>query len=328
MSPCVRVATVCQNGQFYPTIQENRQYVLNLLDLALVLQPDLVCLPETFTTAGVSEAADGGLESVPGLTVEAVAERARKHGCYVICPIKTCRQGQGWNSAIVLGRQGEVLGIYDKAHPVTTAADYTVMEHGLTPGAAAPPVFDLDFGRVGIQICFDAGFPESWQELADRGVRLVVWPSAYNGGFSLQAYAYLHHIYVVSAVQADSSRIINPLGQVLAHTDSRLNVVYQDINLDFCVCHYDFNYSIPDLLMAHYGERVAIYSDRDSGHFLVEPRGEGLTVAQLQREWGFESSGQYHQRHRQAYAALREGRPAEPQLAAHGARPQYARWSR
>ena len=271
----IRVATVCQNGQYYPTVEQNRDHVLDLLDLALTQKPDIVCLPETFTTVNVDGTAEDLAETVPGPTTNLVAQRAKANGCYIICPIKTAREGRFWNSAIILDRQGQVAGIYDKTQPVTNSVDYTVMENGLTPGGE-PPVFDLEFGggriaRIGIQICFDAGFPESWQVLADKGARLIFWPSAYNGGFPLQVYAYLHHVYVVSSVRPDKSRIVDPLGKILAITDQRLNVITQDINLDFCVSHYDFNHSIPEKIMHKYGDRVTIRSDRDSGHFLVEP---------------------------------------------------------
>jgi beta-ureidopropionase len=321
-----RIATVCQGRRFYPTVEENRAHVLHLLDLALRQEPDLVCLPETFTTVSVPfEDVTEIAEPVPGPTTDAVAERARARDCYVICPIKNQREGVVRNSAIVIDRQGQVLGIYDKAQPVTTSPDYTVFEGGVHPGPADVPVFDLDFGRIGIQICYDAGFPETWQRLADKGASLVFWPSAYNGGFPLQVYAYLHHYYVVSSVRTDISRIVDPLGQILHRTDERLNVIYRDINLDYCVCHYDFNYSVGDEIMAAYGARVEIRSDRDSAHFLVEPRDDALTVADLQREFGFEPTAQYHQRHRDAYVHLRAGHAAPAQHAAHSDRPMYAK---
>jgi len=322
-----RIATICQGRRFHPTVEGNRAHVLRLLDLALCQEPDLVCLPETFTTVSVPlEHATEIAEPVPGPTTDAVAERARAHGCYMICPIKNQREGTIRNSAILIDRQGQIAGIYDKAQPVTSSFDYTVFESGVQPGTADVPIFDVDFGRIGIQICYDAGFPETWQRLADKGASLVFWPSAYNGGFPLQVYAYLHHYYVVSSARTDSSRIIDPLGQILHQTDERHNVIYRDINFDYCVCHYDFNHSIGDEIMAAYGARVEVRSDRDSGHFVVEPRDDALTIARLQHEFGFEPTAQYHQRHRDAYAELRAGRAAPAQQAAHGNRPMHAKW--
>jgi predicted amidohydrolase len=320
-----RIATVCQGRHFYPTVDENRAHVLGLLDLAVKQRPDLVCLPETFTTVSLPDTPLAELaEPVPGPTTDAVARRARAHRCYIICPIKTVREGRYWNSAVIVDRTGAILGIYDKVHPVTTSCDYTTFEGGIAPAPEAA-VFDLDFGRIGIQICFDAGFPETWQALADRGARIVFWPSAYNGGFPLQVYAYLHHYYVISSVRTDKSRIVDPCGTILAETDDLVSVIYRDINLDYVVCHYDFNYAIPDQIMAAYPGRVKIRPHRDDAHFLLEPTDETLTVAQLQAEFGFESTAQYHQRHRDAFARMHRGQPLIPQQARHGGRAQYSK---
>jgi predicted amidohydrolase len=325
MSTRARIATVCQGRHFYPTIEQNRETVLGLLDLALTQSPDLVCLPETFPTVTVQAESIADLaEPVPGPTVEAVARRARAHNCYVICPLKTVRQGVYLNAAVVLDRGGEILGIYDKVHPVTTSSDYTVFEGGISPGPIDPPVFDLDFGRIGIQICFDAGFPETWQALATKGARIVFWPSAYNGGFPLQVYAYLHHYYVVSSVRTDKSRFVDPLGIILDETNDLTNVICREINVDYAVYHYDFNYSIPDQVMARYPGQVVIRTDRDSAHFLLEPLGDSPTIAQLQAELGLEPTFTYHQRHRDAFREIRQGRPPTPQGAGHGDRAQWA----
>lgn len=318
-----RVATVCQNGRYFRTVEENRAGVIEVLELALTASPDIVCLPETFPTVGLPESPEV-VETVPGPTTDAVAAYARRHRCYIICPLRTIREGVVYNSAVILDRDGAVCGIYDKIHPVTVTADYTDFENGVHPGHAdGPPVFDLDFGRVAIQICFDIGFPETWASLASKGARLVFWPSAYNGGYPLQTYASLHRFYVVSSVRTERSMMIDPCGTLLATTDPRVNVITRDINLDFAVCHYDFNFGIPDRIQAAYPGRVRIRSHGDAGLFLVEPTDPTLTVAQLQKEFGFETADQYHARHREAYAALYRGEIPSVQEGAHEDRPMY-----
>jgi len=325
MGTRVRIATVCQGGQFFSSVEENRRYVMRLLDLALRQNPDIVCLPEAFATVSVPAGSlDELAETVPGPTTDAVSETAREHNCYIICPVKTRRDSKLWNSAVIIERSGDILGIYNKVQPVTSSCDYTVFEDGITPGNEFP-VFDLDSGCIGVQICFDIGFPEGWQRLSEKGAKIVFWPSAYNGGFPLQVYAYLHHYYVVSSVQSDKSRIIDPLGVILAETDRHTNVIYRDINLDFVVSHYDFNYSIPDEIMKAYSGRVKITSHIDDAHFLVEPIDDSLTTVQLQREFGFEPAFQYHQRHQEAYPLIRRGKRPVPQKALHGDRPQYSK---
>ncbi len=325
----VRVVTVCQSGHVEQTAEKNREYVMALLDRALaedfaVGKPDIVCLPEAFSIVGLSQVPlEEKVEPVPGPTTDACAKRAREHRCYVICPLKMRRDGAIWNSAVILDRQGQVAGVYDKVCPVTSSPDYTVFEGGVTPGAEAP-VFDLDFGRIGIQICFDLGFEENWAELAAQGARLVFWPSAYDGGFPLRAFAYLHHYYVVSSVRHGASRIIDPLGAIQAETTPRVPIIARDVNLDFVVAHGDFNFEIPERIGTAYAGRVEVReSAPGSGHFLVEPIDTAITTGQLQKEFGFESTRTYHDRHRAAFREICAGRPPTPQRALHQERAQY-----
>jgi predicted amidohydrolase len=293
------------------------------LKLALRQSPDLVCLPETFSSASVPrDTIETVAEPVPGPTTDLFAREARENRCYILCPVFTKRDGRFWNSVVVIDRSGNILGMYDKIHPVTTTSDYTEFEQGVTPGRAAP-VFDLDFGRIGIQICFDALFREGWEDLAHQGARLVFWCSAYNGGFPLQAYAWMHHYYVISSVSAEKSRIIDPCGSILAETNSLVDVIWKDINLDYAVCHMDFNYSVPDRIQKAYPQGVDIRSHFDAGHFLVEPLDPELTVVKLKNEFGFLSVQEYALLHQNAYARLRSGIAPEPQQAPHGNRSMY-----
>jgi hypothetical protein len=186
----------------------------------------------------------------------------------------------------------------------------------------------LDLGRIGIQICFDLCFPESWERLAEQGVRIVFWPSAYDGGLPLQAYAWLHHYYIVSSVQSSKSKIVDPCGVILAETDQLKNIIYQDINTDFVVSHYDFNYGIPDQIVKKYPGRVEVRSHLDDAHFLVEPIDSSITVEQLQLEFGFESASTYRQRHLKAYEFIHRQQKPPVQNALHGERPQYSKTER
>jgi predicted amidohydrolase len=320
-----RIASVCQAGRMRKNIAESLPLVMELCDRALAQKPDLVCLPENFATASMGKASPRErAEAFNGPTLTAAAQRAKQHRCYIVCPVMRLEGEKLFNSAVIFDRAGAVLGIYNKAHPVTTSVDYTSFEDGVTPGTPDIPVFDLDFGRIGIQICYDLGFPESWDLLRRKGAQLVLWPSAYDGGTPLWSYAWLHHYYVLTSVRAGQSRLVDPCGAVLAETQPNNGVIVRDINLDYLVSHLDWNRSIPDKIKAKYGDRVDVRrSNLGSSHFIVEPVDPSITVRALQQEFGFESTFQYHDRHRVAHATLRAGRPPPPQVAQHGNRPQW-----
>ena len=317
-----KIVTTCMNGRLGPTIEDNRDRVLALLDTACGMGPDIVCLPETFASAGCDLPIEQKAETVPGPTTDACAERARKHRTNVICPILTRRDGAVFNSAVVIDRAGAVVGIYDKVQPVTSRWDMTVTEKGVTPGNDAP-VFELDCGRIGIQICFDIEFPETWQQLEDAGAELVFWPSAYDGGFPLLGYAYRHSYYVVSSVRTTHSRIINPLGEVLDHTSSQTPLAARTIDLDYIVCHTDFHFGLLEEMVRAHGAGVTVRALREEGKFMAESNLDDVPLAKLIEQFGLTSRRQYADAHRAAHAELRQGRAPKPQRPPFAGREPY-----
>lgn len=139
---------------------------------------DLVVLPELFSTGyelnivgpHVPELA----EPLDGPTVLALRDAARKAGCYVVAGLALEYQTEGvaFNSAVFINRRGELEGTYDKQH-------LWALERFYFRAGNALPVFETDFGTVGIMICYDMGFPEVARMLALQGADLVVCPSAW-----------------------------------------------------------------------------------------------------------------------------------------------------
>jgi len=66
---------------------------------------------------------------------------------------------------------------------------------------------DLDFGRIGLAICFDANFPGVWQNLHDLGAELVVWSSAYSAGMQLAAYSLVHHYPIATSTMVPDAAL-------------------------------------------------------------------------------------------------------------------------
>lgn len=305
-----------------PTLEENTEAVRALLETACALRPDIVCVPENFASSGVVyERAEEVAQSVPGPITDMAADAARRHSAYVICPLLEGRDGRVYNSAVLIDRQGQIAGIYEKIHPVTTSADYTLLEHGVTPGSEAK-VFETDFGRLGILICFDINWPEEWAELKRRGAEIVFWPSAYSGGFPLQVYAFLHRYTVVSSTRSDA-RIIDVTGEIIERTGRASPIVSAQIDLEKGVFHGDFNWTQIEPLRARYGRDVTVRILHDEALMTVESQREDLTLARIIEEMGLELLPDYVARNERAQADLREGRSPAPQQPPYLHRQQY-----
>jgi predicted amidohydrolase len=296
-----------------PTVRHNRDKAEALIERAAMDRPDVICLPETFTSTGVGATRAAELaEPIPGPTTDMVRNLARKHSTNIICPLLEKRGEVVHNTAAVIDRRGEIVGCYRKLHPVTTSSDFTEFERGVQPGQDVQ-VFELDFGRIGVLICFDIQWPREWRALAELGAEMVFWPSAYDGGFPLRARAWDHHTYVVSSVQTHSSRIIDITGEVILETGRRSAVAVARIDLEKRCFHTDFNASQIPAIKGKYGRDVTIRLLHDEAVMTLESQRDGLTVADLMEEFDLELVPDYVARHERAEESTREGRAPPPQ---------------
>ena len=171
-------------------------------------------------------------EPLDGRTITAVAERTRKLATNAAVSLALEEDGEFSNALVFLDRQGEHVGTYRKVNPVP--GENGVCEGGVTPGREVP-VFDLDIGRVGAQICFDAYFEEAWRALGRAGAELVVFSSAMQGVMGLKAHAYINQYYVLASTWNVPTVIVDPVGRELARTHDYNEVLVVKVDLDYRV---------------------------------------------------------------------------------------------
>jgi predicted amidohydrolase len=268
-NPIPRVVTVSQAGLSRHQGNDLLEPTIERLNQARFFHPDIVCLPEVFSNRNA--------ESVPGPVTEKLAAWARANSSYVIFGLRTKKGGRDFNSAILLDRQGKVIGQYDKMHPTEDE-----MQGGITPGAdTGPPVFRTDFGTIGILICFDVNWREAWQHLKQNGAQIVFWPSAYPAARQLPALALSNEIYVVSSTMAGRASIYDITGEVLASTGAHQEWVGASIPLGKRLFETDYNAAkIPDL-QRDYGSKVQVVWDHDSDWITLASLDPHLTVDDL-----------------------------------------------
>ncbi len=269
---------------------------------------DLIVLPETWLGQNDKP------ESVDGSTVTTMAALARKHSAYVVCPIDRRDENRRLNTAVLIDRGGKVIGAYDKVFPYWSEYD---LKQPVVPGQDTK-VFQTDFGRVGLAICFDVNFPEVWQQLADQGAELVVWPSAYSAGTSLQAHALNHHFYIVTSTLTRDCLVYDITGEELLYEKSPdLNVSRITLDLDRGIYHQNFNIEKRDkLLKEHAGEvKQAKWLDREQW-FVLQATQPGISARDLARQYGLEELRDYINRSRREIDRRRGFRLAETRSAA------------
>ena len=124
-------------------------------------------------------------EQIPdGLTVKLMQDVARKHKMALIVPIYEIEQeGVYYNTAAVIGRDGQYLGKYRKTHIPHVAPGFWEKFY-FRPGNLGYPCFDTAFARIGVYICYDRHFPEGARCLGLNGAEIIFNPSATVAGLS------------------------------------------------------------------------------------------------------------------------------------------------
>jgi len=186
---------------------------------------DVILLPEGVTVVGTGKSYADVAETIPGPTTTRLAALAREKRAYVVAGIYE-REGHAiYNTAVLMDRAGRVAGKYRKVY-----IPREELEGGITPGSSYP-VFDTDFGKVGLLICWDVQYADPARALAMQGAELLLMP-IWGGSLELaQARAIENHVYLASSGYDFPSMLINPLGKALARTEKDGTVATSTIDL-------------------------------------------------------------------------------------------------
>lgn len=258
-------------------------------------RPDLIVVPEACDRPG-GLGAEKLLEYYKirkDQVQQFFARTARENKCYIvysayrIMPDDTMR-----NSSVLIDRDGNTAGIYNKNHPTIGE-----IEKGTLCGKDAP-IFECDFGRVAMAICFDLNFDELRLKYAKAKPDLIIFSSMYHGGLMQSYWAYSCRCHFVGAIagRATPSEIRNPLGQVIASNTNYFNFAVAKVNLDCELAHLDYNWERLRKLKAKYGPKVTISDPGCLGSVLISSRHETISVDEMIKEFEIELLDDYFDR--------------------------------
>jgi predicted amidohydrolase len=269
---------------------ENQERALRYVEAAGQRGADLVCLPEGYP--GRTNAARP--EQIPGKAFDELARLARQYSLWVVAGLYVSQSSGAdgiHNCAVVIDRQGELAGCYTKMHPTIDECH----SHRVIPGSE-PTVVDTDFGRLGLAICYDIGWPEYWADLARLGAELVVWLSAYDGGFPLSYYAWNHHYQIVSSVRTDHSRVLDITGSEVASTNSWRQLTDTFVDLEQELFHADYNEHQISRVESEMGNRITIKAFGEERFFTLASKDPDWPVARIVKHYGLEPFHDYYAR--------------------------------
>ena len=114
---------------------------------------------------------------IPGPSTEALAKVARENKVVIVASLFERRAaGIYHNTCAVIDADGSFLGKYRKMHIPDDPLYYE--KFYFTPGDLGFPTFDTQYGRIGVQICWDQWYPEGARAVALGGAQVIFYPTS------------------------------------------------------------------------------------------------------------------------------------------------------
>lgn len=249
----------------FPSKEPNRlsktlKKMEDCIEQAARRKSDLVAFPEICNYLGASN--PWQFEPLDGPTITAMSKKARKHGIYVVCALATLEDRKRYNSSVLISRRGSILGVYHKNFPTHGELDV-----GIIPGTETP-VFETDFGRVGLCICFDLSYWEVGAGLCANKAELVIWSSMWEGERWLSRWSIEFGFYI-GAVCTKRSTLVDICGRKIISLSRNVHdathgiaapLTTATIDMDRRLLCHDFNVERLKAVYEKYGDE-AIYTE-------------------------------------------------------------------
>ena len=275
---------------------------------------DIAALPEVGVSGGLPFGPRGAF-TWEGMVENYFAGKACKHHCYIVVPMFLSEQNSKTderkisNAAVLLDRGGKVVGTYRKVHLVSDFEN-GFLEGGCVPGSSFP-VFACDFGKMGLQICWDIAYDDGWEALAHKGAELVVWTTQSPGQVRPSSRAVEHRYFVLTSTWRHNASLLDPTGHLIrAITSQQERVFVEEIDLEYVLLGWQPKLRNGEAVREKYGERVGFrYSEaEDEGIFWSND--PALPIGRVVRELGLLTVQQKVEQDRILQDRLRGG-PAE-----------------
>jgi predicted amidohydrolase len=196
-------------------------------------------------------------ETIPGPTSEKFSEIAREFNMYIAACYYEKDGDKFYNSTVLIGRDGEIIGVYRKTH-------LPRLEQWLISPGVTNPVFKTSIGNIGISICYDIAFPEQIRALALKGADIVLhptvgWGFVYGhrpsmGEALVRVRAAENQVYLVTAINipAGKSCIVSSDGTILVEDGGRVDGIIMaefvpEYNLMRANSYWSFLANVPSI---------------------------------------------------------------------------------
>lgn len=211
----------------------------------------MAVLPEMFNCPYKTENFPIYAEERGGKSYNYLSDIARENNIYLVAGSIPEREGEKvYNTSFVFDKEGKEIGYHRKVHLFdidVEGGQYFKESDSLSAGNKID-VFDTEFGKFGLAICYDFRFPEVGRILAEKGAKVIIVPAAFNmttgpahWEIMFRSRALDNQVYAIgvapardensSYVSYGNSIAVSPWGNVIERMDEKEG--YKIVDLDF-----------------------------------------------------------------------------------------------
>jgi len=161
-------------------IKNNVEKTIKLIEQAVLKGAEIVALQELFQTPYFPQwegkTKNDYAEELSGYTVSKMKETAKRLKVTIVVPFYEKKNGKYYNTAVVVSKQGKLLGQYHKIHIPHDPGFYEkeYFEHG----ELGYKTFTIDGVKFAVLICYDQWFPEAARMVKLAGAQIIFYPTA------------------------------------------------------------------------------------------------------------------------------------------------------
>lgn len=233
---------------------ENVRTVKAYLEKIKDKNPDFVILPEMFCCPYQTENFPIYAEKEGGPVWQQLSGYAKQYGIYLIggsMPEKDA-EGNVYNTSYIFDREGKQIGKHRKVHlfDIDVKGGQTFKESDTLTAGDSDTVFDTEFGKIGVMLCFDIRFPELSRMMVNDGAKVIFVPAAFNmttgpahWELSFRTRALDNQIYMVGCAPARDvsagyiswghSIVTDPWGRVTGMLDENEGILLAELDMDY-----------------------------------------------------------------------------------------------
>lgn len=154
--------------------------------------------------------------------------------------------GKYYDASLLIDKTGEITGIQKMVH-IAQARQFYEQDY-YEPSDSGFQVFDTEYGKIGIVVCFDRHYPESIRTEVLMGADLILIPTVNTKAepsemfeWELRVQAFQNSVSVAMCNRVGNegamefsgeSIVVDPEGKVLVKANDKEQIIYADIDLD------------------------------------------------------------------------------------------------